>query len=213
MADGVTVIDPRFTYVEQDVTVGQDTILYPNVFLQNGTVIGSGCVIFPNVRIAASTIENNVTIMDSCVISESRVGSGSQVGPFAHLKNHAEVGRQVRIGNFVEIKKSIIGDKSKAAHLSYLGDAEIGRDVNIGAGTITCNYDGISKHKTTIEDEVFVGSDSQLIAPVTVKKGAYVAAGSTINRDVPEDALAIARSPQINKEDWVKKKRQSRTKE
>ena len=213
MADGVTVIDLHSTYVEQDVTIGKDTILYPNVFLQNGTVIGSGCVIYPNVRIAASTIENNVTILDSCLISESRIGSGSQVGPFAHVKNHTEVGRQVRIGNFVEIKKSVIGDKSKAAHLSYLGDAEIGRDVNIGAGTITYNYDGISKHKTTIEDGVFVGSDSQLIAPVTVKKGAYVAAGSTINQDVPEDALAIARCPQMNKEDWAKKKRQSRTKE
>ncbi len=154
-----------------------------------------------------------MTVLDSCLISESLVQSGSQIGPFAHLKNHTDIGKQVRIGNFVEIKKSVIGDKSKAAHLSYLGDAEIGRGVNIGAGTITCNYDGFQKHKTTIEDAVFIGSDSQLIAPITVKKGAYVAAGSTITRDVPEDALAIARSPQENKEGWAKNKRQSKLKE
>ena len=213
MADGVTILDPQSTYVEQDVAVGEDTILYPNVFLEGRTVIGSGCVLYPNVRISASTLEDNVTVLDSCLISESRVRSGSQIGPFAHLKNHTDIGRQVRIGNFVEIKKSVIGDKSKAAHLSYLGDAEIGRDVNIGAGTITCNYDGVSKHKTTIEDGVFVGSDSQLIAPVTIKKGAYIAAGSTIEQDVPEDALAIARCRQVNKEGWARKKRKSRPKE
>lgn len=213
MANGVTILDPQSTYVEQDVVVQEDTILYPNVFLEGKTVIGSGCVLYPNVRISASTLEDNVTVLDSCLISESRVGSGSQVGPFAHLKNHTDIGRKVRIGNFVEIKKSVVRDRSKAAHLSYLGDAEIGRDVNIGAGTITCNYDGISKHKTTIEDEVFIGSDTQLIAPVTVKKGAYVAAGSTITRDVPEDALGIARSHQENKEGWAKKKRQSKLKE
>jgi len=213
MADGVTILDPQSTYVEQDVAVGEDTILYPNVFLEGRTVIGSGCVLYPNVRISASTLEDNVTVLDSCLISESRVRSGSQIGPFAHLKNHTDIGRQVRIGNFVEIKKSVIGDKSKAAHLTYLGDAEIGRDVNIGAGTITCNYDGVSKHKTTIEDGVFVGSDSQLIAPVTIKKGAYIAAGSTIEQDVPEDALAIARCRQVNKEGWARKKRKSRPKE
>jgi bifunctional UDP-N-acetylglucosamine pyrophosphorylase/glucosamine-1-phosphate N-acetyltransferase len=213
MADGVTILDPSSTYVEQDVIVGEDTILYPNVFLEKNTVIGSGCIVYPNVRITASTLEDNITILDSCLISESYIRSESQVGPFAHLKNHTEIGSQVRIGNFVEIKKSVIGNKSKAAHLSYLGDAEIGREVNIGAGTITCNYDGFQKHKTTIEDGVFIGSDSQLIAPVTVRKGAYVAAGSTITRDVPEDALAIARSHQENKEGWVRKKRQSKLKE
>jgi len=213
MADGVTILDPLSTYVDQDVVVGKDTILYPNVLLEKKTVIGSECVVYPNVRISASTLEDNVTVLDSCLISESRVRSGSQIGPFAHLKNHTDIGKQVRIGNFVEIKKSVVGDKSKAAHLSYLGDADIGRGVNIGAGTITCNYDGFQKHKTTIEDDVFIGSDSQLIAPVIVKKGAYVAAGSTVTRDVPEDALAIARSHQENKEGWAKMKRQSKLKE
>ena len=212
MGEGVTILDPQSTYVEQDVAVGKDTILYPNIFLEKRTVIGTGCMIYPNVRITASTLEDNVTVLDSCLISESRVRSESQVGPFAHLKNHTDIGSQVRIGNFVEIKKSVIGDKSKAAHLSYLGDAEIGSNVNIGAGAITCNYDGVSKHKTTIEDGVFVGSDSQLIAPVTVKKGAYIAAGSTIEQDVPEDALAIARCRQVNKEGWARQKRKSRPK-
>ncbi|MFN8005662.1 MAG: bifunctional UDP-N-acetylglucosamine diphosphorylase/glucosamine-1-phosphate N-acetyltransferase GlmU [Terriglobia bacterium] len=213
MAEGVTILDPMSTYVEQEVMVGKDTTLYPNVVLEKGTQIGSGCVIYPNVRITASTLEDNVTILDSCLISESHIQSRTQVGPFAHLRNHAEIGQQVRIGNFVEVKKSVIGDKTKAAHLSYLGDAEIGREANIGAGTITCNYDGVQKHKTTIEDGVFVGSDSQLIAPVTVKRGAYIAAGSTITRDVPEDSLAIARSQQEIKEGWAKKKRSSTAKE
>jgi bifunctional UDP-N-acetylglucosamine pyrophosphorylase/glucosamine-1-phosphate N-acetyltransferase len=129
------------------------------------------------------------------------------------LRGHATIGSQARIGNFVEIKNSRLGEKTKAAHLSYLGDAEIGQEVNIGAGTITCNYDGVSKNKTVIEDGVFVGSDSQLIAPVTVHRGAYIAAGSTIQQDVPEDALAIARSQQVNKEHWARKKRESRRKE
>jgi bifunctional UDP-N-acetylglucosamine pyrophosphorylase/glucosamine-1-phosphate N-acetyltransferase len=213
MLDGVTVIDPASTYVEPSVQVGVDTVLYPNVFLEKGSVIGSGCQIYPNVRISASIVEDQAVIWDSCLISESRIRSGSQVGPFAHLRNHAAVGKGCRIGNFVEIKNSRIGDRTKAAHLSYLGDAEVGEDVNIGAGTITCNYDGISKNKTIIGDNVFVGSDSQLIAPVTVHRGAYIAAGSTIQQDVPEDALAIARSHQVNKENWAKKRRDSRRKE
>jgi bifunctional UDP-N-acetylglucosamine pyrophosphorylase/glucosamine-1-phosphate N-acetyltransferase len=199
--------------VEPGVQIGADTVIYPNVFLEKGTVIGASCQIYPNVRISASTIEDGVVVLDSCVITESHVRTNSQVGPFAHLRGHATIGSQARIGNFVEIKNSRLGEKTKAAHLSYLGDADIGQDVNIGAGTITCNYDGVSKNKTVIEDGVFVGSDSQLIAPVTVHRGAYIAAGSTIQQDVPEDALAIARSQQVNKEHWARKKRESRGKE
>jgi bifunctional UDP-N-acetylglucosamine pyrophosphorylase / glucosamine-1-phosphate N-acetyltransferase len=213
MHDGVTIIDPASTYVEPSVQIGADSVLYPNVFLEKGSVIGAGCQIYPNVRISASTIEDDVVVLDSCLITESHVRTKSQVGPFAHLKNHTVIGSQARIGNFVEIKNSQLGNRTKAAHLSYLGDAEIGQDVNVGAGTITCNYDGVSKNKTIIEDGVFVGSDSQLIAPVTVHRGAYIAAGSTIQQDVPEDALAIARSQQVNKEHWARKKRESRRKE
>jgi bifunctional UDP-N-acetylglucosamine pyrophosphorylase / glucosamine-1-phosphate N-acetyltransferase len=213
MQDGVTIIDPDSTYVEPGVHVGADSVLYPNVFLEKGAVIGARCQIYPNVRISASTIEDEVVVLDSCLISESRVKAKSQIGPFAHLKGHTVIGSQARVGNFVEIKNSQLGDRTKAAHLSYLGDAEIGQDVNVGAGTITCNYDGLSKHKTVIEDGVFVGSDSQLIAPVTIHRGAYIAAGSTIQQDVPEDALAIARSQQVNKDHWARKKRESRRKE
>ena len=213
MQDGVTIIDPGSTYVEPNVRVGADAVLYPNVFLEKGAIIGAGCQIYPNVRISASTIEDGVVVLDSCLISESHVGARSQIGPFAHLKNHTVIGNQARVGNFVEIKNSRLGNQTKAAHLSYLGDAEIGQHVNVGAGTITCNYDGASKNKTIIEDDVFVGSDSQLIAPVTVHRGAYIAAGSTIQQDVPEDALAIARSQQINKEQWARKRRESRRKE
>jgi bifunctional UDP-N-acetylglucosamine pyrophosphorylase/glucosamine-1-phosphate N-acetyltransferase len=213
MQDGVTIIDPASTYVEPNVQIGADSVLYPNVFLEKGTVIGAGCQIYPNVRISASTIENEVVVLDSCLISESHVGTRSQIGPFAHLKNHTVIGSQARVGNFVEIKNSRLGNQTKAAHLSYLGDAEIGQQVNVGAGTITCNYDGVSKNKTIIEDGVFVGSDSQLIAPVTVHRGAYIAAGSTIQQDVPEDALAIARSQQVNKEHWARKRKESQRKE
>ncbi len=213
MRGGVTLLDPGSTYVETEVKVGADTVLYPNVFLENNSVIGCGCTIYPNVRITGSILEDNVVILDSCLISESHIHSGTEVGPFAHLKSHTVIGRNARIGNFVEIKKSEIGDKTKAAHLSYLGDAQIGKEVNIGAGTITCNYDGVKKSKTIIEDQVFVGSDSQLIAPVRIRRGAYIAAGSTIQHEVPEDALAISRSPQVNKENWAKKKKESQLKE
>ena len=213
MLDGVTIIDPASTHVDPSVRIGPDSIIYPNVFLEKGTLIGTGCQIYPNVRISASTIENGVVVLDSCLISESHVRAGSQIGPFAHLKGHTVIGSKARIGNFVEVKNSQLGDGTKAAHLSYLGDADIGQDVNVGAGTITCNYDGVSKNRTIIEDGVFVGSDSQLIAPVTIHRGAYIAAGSTIHEDVPEDALAIARAQQVHKEHWARKKRESRHKE
>ena len=206
MMDGVTILDPDSTYVTPDVQVGHDTILYPNVFLERGSVVGSGCQIFPNVRISRSVLEDNVLVLDCSVISESHIQSHAQIGPFAHLRPHSKIGKGVRVGNFVETKNTEIGDGSKALHLSYLGDTQVGQDVNIGAGTITCNYDGTTKHKTVIEDRVFVGSDSQLIAPVTIHEGAYIAAGSSISEEVPPDSLAIARSRQVIKENWSKKK-------
>jgi bifunctional UDP-N-acetylglucosamine pyrophosphorylase/glucosamine-1-phosphate N-acetyltransferase len=147
-------------------------------------------------------------VLDSSVVVNSHICSGSQIGPFAHLRTEVEIGKDVKIGNFVELKKTTVGDGSKASHLSYLGDATIGKEVNVGAGTITCNYDGVKKQPTIIEDQVFVGSDSQLIAPVTIHRGAYVAAGSTITEEVPEDSLAIARSQQVIKRDWVRKRKE-----
>lgn len=206
MRQGVTIHDPDSVYIEAPVTIGADSEIHPSVMLQGATHIGSGCAIHSFSRLVDSVIEDGVVIHNSCVVTSSRVGPGTTVGPFTHLREHADVGADARVGNFVEIKKSRLGDSTKAAHLAYLGDAEIGKAVNIGAGTITCNYDGKQKHKTTIEDDVFIGSASQLIAPVRVGRGAYVAAGSSITQDVPEYALGIARGRQINKPGWVKQK-------
>ena len=207
MASGVTLIDPATAFIGPDVTIGADTILYPNVILEGRTVIGSNCVIHAGVRVTDATIEDGVVINNFCVISESKIASGARVGPFAHIRPQSEVGPEAHVGNFVELKKTTLGRGSKANHLAYLGDATIGDRVNVGAGTITCNYDGKVKSPTIIEDGAFIGSDTQLIAPVRVGKGAYVAAGSSITEDVPADALAIARGKQVNKEGWVSKKR------
>ncbi|MCX7724603.1 MAG: bifunctional UDP-N-acetylglucosamine diphosphorylase/glucosamine-1-phosphate N-acetyltransferase GlmU [Thermodesulfovibrio sp.] len=208
MEKGVTFYDPSLVWISPSVTIGQDTIIYPNVFLEGNTKIGQNCIIFQGVRIKDSIIEDNVQIKDSTVIESSYIKSGSKIGPFAHIRPQTIIGKECRIGNFVEVKKSTIGDGTKAAHLSYIGDSEIGNNVNIGAGTITCNYDGQKKHKTIIEDNVFIGSDTQLVAPVRVCKGAYIGAGSTITKEVPEDALAISRTPQKNILGWAKKKRE-----
>jgi bifunctional UDP-N-acetylglucosamine pyrophosphorylase/glucosamine-1-phosphate N-acetyltransferase len=159
------------------------------------------------VRIVNSRIGDRVTIVNHCVINESVVGDGANVGPFTHLRKDVIIGPEARVGNFVEMKNTSLGAGSKSSHLSYLGDAEIGAQVNIGAGTITCNYDGVSKHKTTIEDGAFIGSDTQLIAPVTVGKGAYVGTGTTIREDVPPGALAVSAGKQRNLEGWVEQKR------
>jgi bifunctional UDP-N-acetylglucosamine pyrophosphorylase/glucosamine-1-phosphate N-acetyltransferase len=204
MAAGVTLVDPANTYIGPDVTVGSDTIVHPGVFLEGGTRIGSGCEIHSGVRIVNSTVEDGAVVNNFCVILDSHVSSGAHIGPFAHLRPDSHVGQDAKVGNFVELKKTKLGRGSKASHLAYLGDATIGEEVNVGAGTITCNYDGTTKHPTVIEDGAFIGSDSQLIAPVRVGKGAYVAAGSSITEDVPADALAIARGRQVNKEGWVK---------
>jgi bifunctional UDP-N-acetylglucosamine pyrophosphorylase/glucosamine-1-phosphate N-acetyltransferase len=207
MAAGVTIIDPATTYIEQDVAVGADTVIHPGVILEGQTRIGSACEIHANVRIVDSDVADRVTINNFCLIVGTRVADGASVGPFAHLRPDTVVGEGARIGNFVELKKTTLGRGSKANHLAYLGDATIGANVNVGAGTITCNYDGERKHQTVIEDGAFIGSDSQLIAPVKVGKGAYVGAGSSITEDVPPGALGIARGRQTNVEGWVDRKK------
>jgi bifunctional UDP-N-acetylglucosamine pyrophosphorylase/glucosamine-1-phosphate N-acetyltransferase len=210
MLQGVTMIDPKNTYIESDVKVGMDTTIYPGVFIEGKTTIGKNCIIHSNVRIVNSVIGDGVTIKDSSVIEDSVIKDNVTIGPFAHLRPGSVISENVKIGNFVEIKKSIIGEGTKAMHLSYIGDAEVGRNVNIGAGTITCNYDGFKKHKTIIEDNVFIGSDTQLVAPVKVSKGAYIGAGSTITKDVPPECLAITRTPQRHIPDWVKKRKKGK---
>jgi bifunctional UDP-N-acetylglucosamine pyrophosphorylase / glucosamine-1-phosphate N-acetyltransferase len=206
MAAGVTIVDPATAYIGPDVTIGADTVIQPGVHLEGTTRIGVGCQINAGVRIVNSVVDDGAIINNFCVILDSHISSGAQIGPFAHLRPQSDVGEDARVGNFVELKKTRIGRGSKANHLSYLGDATIGDKVNIGAGTITCNYDGTAKHTTVIEDGAFIGSDSQLIAPVRVGKGAYIAAGSSITQDVPADALAIARGKQINKAGWASRR-------
>ena len=213
MLAGVTLEDPATTYIDADVTIGADTTVGPGVQLQGRTTIGASCHIHAGARLTNATVGEGVTILDRSVIVDSTIGAGASVGPFSHLRPGSEVGEDARIGNFVELKKTKLGRRSKANHLAYLGDATIGEDVNIGAGTITCNYDGETKHQTVIEDGVFIGSDSQLVAPVTVGRGAYVAAGSSITENVPADALAIARGRQENKVEWVAKRRARRAAE
>jgi len=178
-------------------------VIYPGTFIQGNSTLGEGSIVYPNNRIVDSHIGRGVVIKDGCVIEESTIDDGSQVGPFAHLRPGTYLRKNVRIGNYVELKKAVMGEGSKANHLTYLGDAEIGSRVNIGAGTITCNFDGWKKHKTTIGNDVFVGSDVQLVAPVTIGDGAFIAAGSTVTRDVPPGALAISRVEQENREGWV----------
>ncbi|MGE5359329.1 MAG: bifunctional UDP-N-acetylglucosamine diphosphorylase/glucosamine-1-phosphate N-acetyltransferase GlmU [Bacteroidales bacterium] len=207
MASGVTLEDPATIYIGPDVEIEPDTIIHPNVHLEGKTWIGSGCEIHANVRIVDSRLEPGAVILNFCVITKSRIGAGARIGPFAHLRPDADVREDAHVGNFVELKKTVLGAHSKANHLAYLGDATIGERVNVGAGTITCNYDGVHKYPTIIEDEVFIGSDSQLVAPVRVGKGAYVAAGSSIVKDVPPGSLGIARGVQVNKEGWVAKKK------
>jgi bifunctional UDP-N-acetylglucosamine pyrophosphorylase/glucosamine-1-phosphate N-acetyltransferase len=209
MASGVTIVDPATTYIGADVAVGADTVIHPGVHLEGATRIGSRCEIQSGVRIVNSTIDDDVIVNNFCLILDSHVSRGAKIGPFAHLRPQSDVGEEAHIGNFVELKKTQLGRGSKANHLAYLGDATIGEGVNIGAGTITCNYDGTVKHPTIIEDGAFIGSDSQLIAPVRVGKGAYVAAGSSITDDVPAESLAIARGKQVNKAGWVGRKRKS----
>ena len=206
MAAGVTIEDPATTYIDEDVVVGADTVIHPGVHLEGRTEIGQACEIHAGVRIINSVVDDRVTVLNFCVISGSHLGPGVSVGPFAHIRPDSNLGEGVRIGNFVEVKKSALGKGSKALHLSYLGDALIGESVNVGAGTITCNYDGKTKSQTVIEDGAFIGSDSQLVAPVRVGKGAYVGSGTTIREDVPPGSLAVSAGKQRNITDWKQKK-------
>jgi bifunctional UDP-N-acetylglucosamine pyrophosphorylase/glucosamine-1-phosphate N-acetyltransferase len=207
MASGVTIVDPATAYIGPDVSIGPDTIIHPNVYLEGRTTLGSGCEVQCGTRIVNSTIADGAFINSYCVIIDSHVECGADVGPFSHLRPQSHVGEEAHVGAFVELKKTTLGRQSKAGHLAYLGDAIIGEKVNIGAGVITVNYDGRKKHQTTIEDGAFIGSSSQLIAPVTVGERAYVAAGSSITDNVPADSLAIARGRQVNKEGWVDRKK------
>ncbi|HUP49486.1 MAG TPA: bifunctional UDP-N-acetylglucosamine diphosphorylase/glucosamine-1-phosphate N-acetyltransferase GlmU [Thermoanaerobaculia bacterium] len=208
MDQGVTFRNPATVVIDSTVTIGSDSVVYPFVTLEGETKIGKGCVIEPGVHLQNVTAGDNVHLKTGTVAEGSEIGDDSMVGPYAHLRPGTKLGRRVKIGNFVETKKAVFGDGAKASHLSYIGDAEVGADANIGAGTITCNYDGVKKHKTVIEEGAFIGSDTQLVAPVRVGKGAYVGAGSTITKDVPPDALALSRTPQRVVEGWAVKKRE-----
>ncbi|MED3624600.1 bifunctional UDP-N-acetylglucosamine diphosphorylase/glucosamine-1-phosphate N-acetyltransferase GlmU [Neobacillus thermocopriae] len=204
MRNGVTIIDPVNTYIEAEVEIGQDTIIYPGTMIKGKTIIGSDCKIGPHSEIDSCRIGDETVVRQS-VAHKSEIGSRVNIGPFAHIRPESAIYNDVKIGNFVEIKKAKFGNGSKASHLSYIGDAEVGSNVNIGCGSITVNYDGKNKYLTKIEDDVFVGCNSNLVAPVTIGKGAYVAAGSTITKDVPGNALSIARAHQVNKENYVDK--------
>lgn len=205
MMNGVTLIDPDSTYIEKGVKIGKDTIIYPNTFIEGNTIIGCDCIIRSNSRIVDSRIDDGV-IIESSLVENSIVESGTRIGPNAHLRPNSHIGKNVKIGNFVETKNSTIGDNSKAGHLAYIGDAIIGNNVNIGCGVVFVNYNGKVKQISYIGDNVFIGSNSNVIAPVKIQNWAYIAAGSTINQDVEEGALSIARAEQVNKLGWVDKK-------
>jgi bifunctional UDP-N-acetylglucosamine pyrophosphorylase/glucosamine-1-phosphate N-acetyltransferase len=211
MAEGVTIFYPQTCVIDNDVEIGADTVIEPFVQILGKTRIGEDCRIGSYSVIRNSQIDDGAVLLPGCILDESEVKTKASLGPYSRLRPGSEIGEGAHVGNFVETKKMKLGKGSKAGHLTYLGDTDIGAGVNIGAGTITCNYDGVYKHKTTIEDGVFIGSDSTLVAPVTVKKGAYVAAASCITSDVPEDALALGRAQQIIKEGWAKRKRESLT--
>jgi bifunctional UDP-N-acetylglucosamine pyrophosphorylase/glucosamine-1-phosphate N-acetyltransferase len=212
LQNDVGMMDEDRVYIGPDVAIGEGTYIYPDVYIEGETSIGKNCIIYPNVRIVDCKISDNVVIREYSSLEKSVVESGATVGPFARLRPGTLLKEGAKIGNFVEVKNSLVGEGTKALHLSYIGDAEIGKGVNIGAGTITCNYDGKKKYKTIIEDNVFIGSDTQLVAPVRVKKGAYVGAGSTITKEVPEGALALSRTEQRNINGWVKKRFKKRGK-
>jgi bifunctional UDP-N-acetylglucosamine pyrophosphorylase/glucosamine-1-phosphate N-acetyltransferase len=208
MTSGVTIFKPETCLIDSDVNIGPDTVIEPFVQLLGATKIGSDCRIRSYSVVSNSTIGNAVLLRYGSIVDSSNIADGALLGPYCHIRPQSDIGEGAHIGNFVETKKTKVGKGSKANHLTYLGDAEIGTGVNIGAGTITCNYDGVNKFGTTIGDHVFVGSDTTLVAPIEVGKGAYIGAASCITENVPEDALAVGRGRQVNKEGWAKKKRE-----
>jgi bifunctional UDP-N-acetylglucosamine pyrophosphorylase/glucosamine-1-phosphate N-acetyltransferase len=206
MLDGVTVLDPASTYVDDAAVIGADTVVYPGVTIEGRTTIGSECVVGAGSVITGSRLGDRVTVKPYCVLTDSEIEDDATLGPFCHLRPASHVGPKAKIGNFVELKKSRIGRGAKVPHLSYVGDAALGADVNFGAGAITCNYDGVDKHQTVIGDGAFIGTNASLVAPITVGDGGYVGAGSVITRDVPAGALAVTRAQQTVREGWVEKK-------
>ncbi len=211
MLQGVTMVDPSQVWIDDDCRIGQDTTLYPGVHVQGGSTIGSGCRIGPNVRLQQTVIGDETTV-EQAVLIQAQVGSQTTIGPFAYLRPGAVIGDRCKIGDFVEVKNSVVANDTSAAHHIYLGDADVGQGVNVGCGTITCNYDGRTKSRTIIEDGAFIGSNSALVAPVTIGRNAFVAAGSTITEDVPPESLGIARGRQVNKESWTKRRSQGDSK-
>ena len=205
MEQGVTFVDPATTYIHKEVEIGKDTIIYPGVLLEGRSKIGSNCIIGAHSRIVDSNIGDNVEIQISTIL-ESTIKNKTRIGPYAYIRPNCLIGENVKIGDFVEVKNSIIDDNTSAAHLSYIGDAEVGKNVNIGCGTIFVNYDGHKKHKTIVRDSAFIGCNTNLVAPVEIKEGSFIAAGSTITDEVPPYSLAIARARQVNKEGRFKKK-------
>jgi len=208
---GVSMIDPTTVYIDNGVELGQDSLLHPNVQLRGKTRIGKNCIIESGVVVVDSEIADGVHLKAGSVIEAAQIGPASTVGPMAHLRPGTLLQGKNKIGNFVEMKKSILGEGSQASHLTYVGDAEVGRNVNFGCGTITCNYDGEKKHKTVIEDDVFIGSDTQFVAPVTIGRNSLIAAGATITKDVPANALALSRTEQKNIDGWRLRKQKKKS--
>jgi len=206
MLNGVTIINPDQTYISNDAVIGQDVVIYPNTLIEGKSVIGADSIIGPNSRVVDSSIGEN-TIVEQSTVLQSTIGNETAVGPYAYIRPNSVIGDHTKIGDFVEVKNAVIGDGTKLSHLTYVGDADVGKNVNFGCGTVVVNYDGQKKYRTTIEDGAFIGCNTNLVSPVTVHQNAYTAAGSTITKDVPNQALAIARSRQTNIEDWVKRKR------
>jgi bifunctional UDP-N-acetylglucosamine pyrophosphorylase/glucosamine-1-phosphate N-acetyltransferase len=206
-AAGVRIEDPATTLVSPETVVEAGAVLRPFTILEGRTIVRAGAVVGPFVRLVDVEVGPGARVLDHCLLRESVIEAGASVGPFTHIRPESRVGARAKVGNFVELKKTRLGEGSKAQHLSYLGDATVGSEVNIGAGTITCNYDGAAKHPTRIEARAFVGSDATLVAPVTVGEGAYIAAGSTITEDVPKDALALGRARQVTKPGWAARRR------